>query len=47
MAMEKYGIEQEVYEVVKEGKVIEAYLPKEDAMKIAESNTGAIARPVK
>lgn len=47
MAMEKYGIEQEMYEVVKEGKVIEEYLPREDAVKIAESNKGAIVRPVK
>lgn len=47
MAMEKYGVAQEVYEVVKEGKVIEEYLPREDAIEIAKSNEGAIARPVK
>jgi hypothetical protein len=47
MAMEKYGVAQEVYEVVKEGQVIEAYLPREDAVKIAAANKGAIARPVK
>lgn len=47
MAMEKYGVEQEMYEVVKEGKVIESFLPLVEAKKIAAANKDAVVVPSK
>jgi ribosome-associated toxin RatA of RatAB toxin-antitoxin module len=47
MAMEKYGVEQEMYEVVKEGKVIESFLPLVEAQKIAAANKDAVVVPSK